>query len=74
MYEHVHVRGNCAIMSHANLSIVDEPGVGYSTIVARARETTFIVTSMSSLSSATKYTQKICAAMPNLLHRLSGYR
>ena len=54
-YEHVHVRGNCAIMSHAPLEVVDEPDAGYSTIVARVRNTTFVVTSMSSLSSATKY-------------------
>ena len=54
-YQHVHVRGNCAIMSHAALTVVDEPNVGLSTIVARVQNTTFIVTSMSSLSSATKY-------------------
>jgi len=54
-YEHVHVRGNCAIMSHAPLEIIDEPSVGYSTIVARVLDKIFIVTSMSCMSYPTKY-------------------
>ena len=56
-YEHVHVRGNCALMSHAPLTLVDEPSVGRSTIVARVRNTTFIVTSMSAESYRAKYVE-----------------
>ena len=54
-YSHVHVRGNCAIMSHNLLEIVDEPSEGDSTIVARVKNTTFIITSMSSISYENKY-------------------
>ena len=54
-YNYVHVRGNCAIMSHTPLKIVDEPSEGYSTIVAIVKNITFIVTSMSSISSENKY-------------------
>jgi exonuclease III len=54
-YEHVHVRSNCAIMSHAPMTIVDEPSVGSSTIVAQVLNTTFIVTSFGAYSSKNKY-------------------
>ena len=54
-YEYVHVRSNCAIMSHAPLTVVDEPGVGRSTIVARVLNTTFVVTSMAASSYRDKY-------------------
>jgi hypothetical protein len=54
-YEHVHVRSNCAIMSHAPMTIVDEPSVGSSTIVAKVLNTTFIVTSFGAYSSKNKY-------------------
>ena len=54
-YQHVHVRGNCAILSHTPLEIIDEPNVGYSTIVAKVQNTIFIVTAMSCYSSKNKY-------------------
>ena len=51
----MHVRSNCAIMSHSPMTIVDEPGVGSSTIVAQVLNTTFIVTSFGAFSSRNKY-------------------
>ena len=60
-FEYVHVRDNCAMMSHTPLLILDEPDVGDSTIVAQidvaggVGNTTFIVTSMSAVSSKDKY-------------------
>ena len=45
------MRSNCAIMSHSPMTIVDEPGVGSSTIVAQVLNTTFIVTSFGAFSS-----------------------
>ena len=42
-------------MSHSPMTIVDEPGVGSSTIVAQVLNTTFIVTSVGAFSSRNKY-------------------
>ena len=53
-FAHVHVRGNCAIMAHKPLHILEEPSEGDSTIVAMVDNVTYIVTSMSSLSYAKK--------------------
>ena len=50
----MHVRGNCAIMAHKPLHILEEPSEGDSAIVAMVDNVTYIVTSMSSLSYAKK--------------------
>eukprot|EP00939_MAST-03C_sp_MAST-3C-sp1_P002069 g2069.t1 len=54
-FSHVHVRSNCAIMSKKNMSVLEEPEEGSSTIVASIDGVIYIVTSMSSESYASKY-------------------
>ena len=54
-FAYVHVRDNCAIMSKKNITVLEEPPEGSSTIVAKVDGVVYIVTSMSSLSSASKY-------------------
>jgi exonuclease III len=53
-FEHVHVRSNCAIMSHEAMVVLEEPQEGSSTIVALIAGITYIVTSMSSASYPSK--------------------
>eukprot|EP00940_MAST-03C_sp_MAST-3C-sp2_P003502 g3502.t1 len=54
-FPHVHVRSNCAIMSKKNLTILEEPSEGYSTIVADVDGIVYVVTSMSSESYPSKH-------------------
>ncbi|GMH81170.1 hypothetical protein TrST_g11761 [Triparma strigata] len=54
-FEYIHVRSNCAFMSHKEMKVVEEPSEGSSTIVAEVDDITYIVTSMSANSYASKW-------------------